>query len=136
MKILGNGVDIVEVGRVRKSVKKWGKQFLNKVFTSRELQYVQKKKNPYESLAARFATKEAVVKAFGERKDRPLSLKQIEIINTKEGVPKIVLHRPDGKGIYPLKKDVREVVVSMSHSKSYAIGTALLIGKAISRKKR
>ena len=135
MKILGNGVDIVEVGRLRKSIRKWGAHFLKKVFTPRELQYVQKKKNRYESLAARFATKEAVVKAFGERKDRPLSLRQIEVVNTKEGVPKIVLHAPDGKGSLRLQKDVGDVVVSMSHSKSYAVGTALLVGKMF-RKKR
>ena len=135
MKILGNGVDIVEVGRLRKSIRKWGVHFLKKVFTPRELQYVQKKKNRYESLAARFATKEAVVKAFGERKDRPLSLRQIEVVNTKEGVPKIILHAPDGKGSLRLQKDVGDVVVSMSHSKSYAVGTALLVGKML-RKKR
>ena len=129
MKILGNGVDIVEVNRIRKSIRKWGRHFLSKVFTLRELQYVQKKKNRYESLAARFATKEAVVKAFRERIDRPLSLRQIEVVNTKEGVPKIVLHAPDGKGSLRLQKDVGEVVVSMSHSKSYAVGTALLVGK-------
>lgn len=129
MKILGNGVDIVEVGRLRKSVRKWGDHFLKKIFTPRELRYVRKKRDPYESLAARFATKEAVVKAFGERKDKPLSLRQIEVVNTKEGVPKIILHALDGKKALRLRKDVREVVVSMSHSRSYAVGTALLIGK-------
>ncbi|MBI4436153.1 MAG: holo-ACP synthase [Candidatus Omnitrophica bacterium] len=135
MKILGNGVDIVEVGRIRKSIQKWGKNFLSKVFTPRELRYVRRKKNRFESLAARFATKEAVVKAFGEREDRPSSLRQIEVVNTKEGVPKIVLHAPNGKGSLQLPKEVVEVVVSMSHSKSYAVGTALLIGKE-TRKKR
>ena len=129
MKILGNGVDIVEVDRIRKSIQRGGKHFLNKVFTVRELQYARKKKNRYESLAARFATKEAVIKAFGERVDRRLSLRQIEVINTQKGVPKIVLHAANGKGSLPLKKDVSEVVVSMSHSKSYAVGTALLVGK-------
>jgi len=135
MKILGNGVDIVEVERIRRSVQKWGKHFLNKVFTVRELRYVQKKKNRYESLAARFATKEAVVKAFGERKERPFSLRQIEVVNTKVGVPKIILHTPNGKGSLRLPKEVAEVVVSMSHSRLYAVGTALLIGKE-SRRKR
>lgn len=129
MKILGNGVDIVEVSRLRRSVRKWGDVFLRKVFTPRELRYVRKKRNPYESLAARFATKEAVVKAFGERPDRPVSLKQIEVINTRIGVPKVFLHAPNGKGGLRLRKDVAEVVVSMSHSRSYAVGTALLIGK-------
>jgi len=129
VRILGNGVDIVEIMRLKKSVKKFGKHFLEKVFTPRELQYVNKKKNPYESLAARFATKEAVVKAFGERRDRPISLKQIEIINSKQGVPKIVLHGPQGQKVHRLRKDVGEIIVSMSHSKSYAVGSALLVGK-------
>ena len=95
----------------------------------------RKRKNSDESLAARFATKEAVVKAFGERKDRPTSLRQIEIVNTKEGVPKIVLHAANGKGLHPLRKDVAELVVSMSHSKAYAVGTALLVGKQNSGKR-
>ena len=119
----------MEVDRIRKNIRKWGKHFLDKVFTPRELHYVRKKKSRFESLAARFATKEAVVKAFGERKDRPLSLRQIEVVNTKEGVPQIVLHVPNGKRSLPLQKDVEDIVVSMSHSKLYAVGTALLVGK-------
>ena len=126
MKILGSGVDIVEVKRVAKSAKKWGKHFLSKIFTARELQYVQKKRNRYESLAARFAVKEAVVKAFGERKDRPTALQQIEIVNTKEGVPQVVFHLPNGKIANRYKG---RIVISMSHSKEYAVGTALLIEK-------
>lgn len=136
MRILGNGVDIVEVARIKRSIRRWGDYFLKRIFTPHELHYVQKKKNPYESLAARFATKEAVIKAFGERKDRPLSLKQVEIINTAQGVPKVVLHGPNGKSLLRLQKDVRDLVVSMSHSRSYAVGTALLVGKKASRKKR
>lgn len=136
MRILGNGVDIVEVARLRKSVQKWGKSFLSKVFTPQELRYVKRKRNPYESLAARFATKEAVVKAFGKRKDRPVSLRQIEVKNSPEGAPQVVLHGPEGKGPFRFREDVADLVVSMSHSKSYAIGTALLVGKARVRKKR
>ena len=126
MKILGSGVDIVEVRRLKQSVRKWGSHFLNKVFTPQELRYVQKKKNRFESLAARFAVKEAVVKAFGERKDRPAALHQIEVKNTKEGVPQVFLH-------YPSKT---KLIISMSHSKEYAVGTAILVAKERPRKNR
>ncbi len=135
MKILGNGVDIVEVDRIRKSVRRYGNFFLKKVFTRWELEYVQRKKNRYESLAARFATKEAVVKAFGERKDRPVSLRQIEVRNSRQGVPKVVFHGPNGRGRHRLRGDITEVVVSMSHSRAYAVGSALLVGKGIPRKR-
>ena len=64
--ILGAGVDIVEIFRMKDAVKRWGEEFLTKIFTPREIKYSNSKKFPYQHLAGRFAAKEAVFKALGD----------------------------------------------------------------------
>jgi len=64
--IIGTGIDIIEVLRIKKALDMWGEKFLNRVFTKRELSYANKKKFSHENLAARFACKEAVLKAQGD----------------------------------------------------------------------
>ena len=88
------------------------------IFSKQELLQLKHRKDPYEGLAARFAVKEAVVKAFGARRDAPKSLLQIEIVKTDRGVPKVKLP----------KKNL-DVLISLSHLREYAIATALLIEK-------
>lgn len=78
--IIGTGVDIIEVYRVKKALDKWGERFLKRVFTERELDYVNTKRFSHESLAARFACKESVLKAFGDTR-RGIQLKEIEVFN-------------------------------------------------------
>ena len=116
MKVLGIGIDIVEVSRLKQAVRNGGSRFMNRVFSKRELVQLKGRRDPYEGLAARFAVKEAVVKAFGARRDAPKSLPQIEILKTRSGVPVVTL---------PTKN--LEVLISMSHSKEYAVASALLL---------
>jgi len=118
MKILGAGIDIVEVSRLKQAIQKRGDPFLKRVFSKRELEQLKKRKDPYEGLAARFAVKEAVVKAFGSRRDAPKSLYEIEILRTENGIPRVTLPR---RGL--------EVLISMSHSREYAVASALLLKK-------
>ena len=66
MRIIGTGVDIVEISRIKKAADKWKEKFLGRVFTEAELKYSYGKKFLYQHLAARFAAKEAVLKAFGD----------------------------------------------------------------------
>ena len=77
--ISGTGVDIIEVDRVKKALDTWGDKFLNRVFTKRELEYVNTKKFSHENLAARFACKESVLKAFGDTRVG-IQLKNIEFL--------------------------------------------------------
>ena len=118
MKILGTGIDIVEVSRFKQAVRKGGARFLNRVFSKRELDQLKRRRDPSEGLAARFAVKEAVVKAFGSRADAPKSLQQIEILKTEKGVPCVTL---------PSKN--LEVFISLSHAREVAIASALLVQK-------
>ncbi len=125
--IVSTGVDIIEVDRVRGAVKKWGESFLKKVFTEKELKYSRKKKNEYQHLAARFATKEAVLKAFGGGWARTLPWNDVEIVNNKNGKPEIKLYREAKK--ISKKRKIESIVVSMSHTKNYAVANAVLTTK-------
>ena len=117
--ILGCGVDIIEVRRIREAVKRWGEDFLKRIFTPRELQAAKDKLSVYEHLAGRFAAKEAVSKAFGIK---DITFKDIEIINREDGKPDCVFI----KG----KKDKFDIHISISHIKNYAVATAIITQKS------
>ncbi len=123
--VLGSGVDIIEVDRVKKAINKWGDSFLNKVFTKKEVVYSKRRRFAYQHLAARFATKEAVLKAFGGGWSRNLPWKDVEIVNDRKGKPEIILYGA-ARTTYD-KKRIKKIVVSMSHTKRYAVANAILI---------
>lgn len=105
------GIDIVDVSRIEEIVKRFGDRFLNRVFTDQELEYTGKKMRMQESLAGRFAAKEAFIKARGE----PAGWKEIEILQ-KNGKPYIVFR---GKTYHE---------VSISHERAFAVAV-VVIGK-------
>lgn len=125
--IVGTGIDIVEVFRMRDAISKWGMNFLTKVFTDKEISYSSSKRFAPQHFAARFAAKEAVVKAFGVARRSPVNWTDIEIFNDEEGKPIIFFKN----GALKLKKQkkVDEVVVSMAHSKNYAVANVILFRK-------
>jgi holo-[acyl-carrier protein] synthase len=126
--ILGMGVDIVEIYRMKDAIKKWGDSFLTKIFTPREIEYSTARRFAHQHFAARFAAKEAVVKAFGEPSKHPIRWTEIEVLNDEEGKPIIEFHNDALK--LKVKKKVGNVVVSMSHSKNYAIANVILTAGA------
>lgn len=123
--IIGTGVDIVEVFRMKDATDRWGDNFLTKVFTAREIRYCNSKRFSYQHFAARFAAKEAVVKAIGQPRKFPVKWTDIEILNDSEGKPMIEF-RGDAAKLKKMKK-IGEVVLSMSHSKNYAIANVILL---------
>lgn len=123
--IFGAGVDIVEVFRMRDAITKWGDNFLSKIFTPREIKYSVSRRFSYQHFAARFAAKEAVVKAFGEPRKSPIKWTDIEVLNDKEGKPVIEFH--DDALKLKKNKKVDDIIVSMSHSKNYAIANVILL---------
>ena len=127
--IFGTGVDIVEVFRMRDAIDKWGDNFLKKIFTDREIGYSNSKRFSCQHFAARFAAKEAVVKAFGEPKKFPIKWTEIEVLNDDEGKPTIKFHEDALK--LKNKKKVDSVILSMSHSKNYAIASVILLKKKL-----
>jgi len=117
--IIGTGVDITEVKRLRQAIEKWGQAFLHRVFTLEELENAKTRGSLYQHLAGRFAAKEAVFKALG---DSSLTWKDVRILNDKEGKPHCVIFHPRGKKI--------EVHISISHVKTYAVANAIITEKA------
>lgn len=114
------GIDLVEIQRIEHAVKRTPR-FLQRVFTSREVHYCMEKKNPYPSLAVRFAAKEAVRKLHPEMSRG--KFQDIEVINDESGRPSILLH-----GLV-LEKSRQELIgninVSLSHSENHAIASVI-----------
>jgi holo-[acyl-carrier protein] synthase len=127
MNILGIGVDIVEIDRMKAAINKWGAHFLNKIFTEREIKYSNSKRFCHQHFAARFAAKEAVVKAFGGTNKYPIQWTDIEILNDKEGRP-VVEFSGDAIKLKELK-NIDQVMLTLSHSKHYAVANAMLLTK-------
>jgi holo-[acyl-carrier protein] synthase len=125
--ILGTGVDIVEISRIRKAAGKWNSKFLDRVFTEGELDYARNKKFLYQHLAARFAAKEAVLKAFGDESINRMEWKEIEIVNNKDGKPVVKLAGEARRTM--LKKKVSDIIISLSHTKNYAVANAILVSR-------
>ena len=90
MEIYGIGTDIIEISRIKNAINNTA-LFKSKVYTKKEIEYIEKKRNPYASYAGRFAAKEAVSKAFGTGV-YGFSLKDIEILNDELGKPYVILY--------------------------------------------
>lgn len=118
MMIIGSGIDIIEVDRLKKAIDKWGDSILKRIFTKKELACAKTRKFDIQHLAGRFAAKEAVLKALSNSQ---LALKDIEILNNGDGKP---ICRLISKGRYP------KVVLSISHAKDYAVANAIAIKKS------
>ena len=130
----GIGIDIVEIRRLERASKKWGKAFLEKVYTPRELAYSFSKRYPAQHLAARFAAKEAIFKALGEVTSDFVGWKNVEILNDPFGKPVVHWHGDAEK--IRTKKKLKGALVSLSHTENYAVATAMLIFKRSKTKNR
>lgn len=123
--ILGIGIDIIEIDRIRESADKYGDHFLKKIFTEKELEYCMGKNNKYQHLAARFAAKEAVYKALASGWHESSSWQSIEIYNEPNGLPLVKLHGELGKFL----SDEESLRISMSHSRDYVACVAIIYKK-------
>ena len=117
------GVDIVEISRVRAIHRRHGQRFFDRVLTQREQSYCLTKGDPYPSIAARIAAKEAVAKAFGVGIGA-LKWTSIAVESMHSGAPKVLL---DASGKKIMKKmGGKEVLLSLSHTGDIAIATAIV----------
>ncbi|MGA2241332.1 MAG: holo-ACP synthase [Verrucomicrobiota bacterium] len=124
--ILGIGIDIIEVARIASSYEKFGERFVNRVLHADEIAYCLSHKNPAPFIAARFAAKEAISKAFGTGISAQLGWQDMEIRREDSGKPFVVLH---GKGKKLFKScRAKRLLVSLSHTANYAAATAVLEG--------
>jgi holo-[acyl-carrier protein] synthase len=116
--ILGTGVDITEVRRLKQAVDKWGDAFLRRVFTEGELENAKTRGSRFQHLAGRFAAKEAIFKAMG---DPGLNWQDVEILNDRDGKPCCRILNSKGAKL--------QVIVSISHVKTYAVANAIITKK-------
>ena len=90
--ILGTGIDLAEVPRIRASIERYGDRFLTRIYTEHERSYVERKANRFERYAARFAAKEAGMKALGTGWRRGVTWQDFEVANLPSGRPTLRLH--------------------------------------------
>lgn len=123
--ILGIGIDIIEIERIKKSVDQYGDHFLTKIYTETEIEYAKSKYNMYQHFAARFAAKEAIYKALSSDTDKIYSWHDVEIYNERNGLPKVNFY---GELKDYLNED-KQLKISMSHSENYVTCVAILFTK-------
>ena len=118
------GIDIIEIERIKEAINRWGDRFLNRIYTPWEINYCREKVFPEYSFAARFASKEAVLKAIGTGADKGIKWTSIEVVNDRNGQPSVKL----GGRVRELIGS-GEILISMSHSRNYAVAQAILVEK-------
>ena len=122
MKIL-TGTDIIEINRIKESIESLGESFKNKIYTSKEIEYCESKRNSkYQHYAGRFAAKEAIYKAVSPLLEHKfdISWHNAEVINDENGNPKI--------RFLDIKLDkIKNIDISISHCKEYAVATVVVM---------
>jgi holo-[acyl-carrier protein] synthase len=124
--IVGSGVDLAEVARIGAAVERFGERFLRRVFTPAEIAYVERKANRLERYAARFAAKEAGMKALGTGWRRGVRWRDFEVLNLPSGRPTLRLH---GKAReYAERMGVKNITLFLTHTREQALANVLLEG--------
>jgi holo-[acyl-carrier protein] synthase len=121
--ILGIGSDLAEVDRISKSVERFGDRFLTRIYTADERAYAMRKANWAERLAARFAAKEAGMKALGTGLSRGISWQHLEVANEASGRPTLRLY---GAAVAIANAmGVKRISVSLTHTKAMAFAVVI-----------
>ena len=113
------GLDIVEIARIEKALARWGERFLHRVYTERELELYRDR---VPELAARFAAKEAVMKALGTG-NRGVAWREIEVLRNQRGAPQVYLHGRASLQAHRL--GMKELAISLTHSREYALASVI-----------
>jgi holo-[acyl-carrier protein] synthase len=116
--IVGLGIDIAEVGRVKAAIERYGETFLRRVYTANERQYCERFKNKYERYAGRFAAKEAAMKALGTGWSRGVRWVDVEVVREKGGRPTIRLAGEAANVASRL--NVKNIALSITHTADQA----------------
>jgi holo-[acyl-carrier protein] synthase len=122
--ILGVGIDIIEVARIQASHERFGERFLNRILHPNEIKYCLSHKAPAPFLAARFAAKEAISKAFGTGIGAQLGWRDMEVGRKESGEPFVILHEAGQKLLQ--SRGARVVLISLSHTQAHAAAVAVL----------
>jgi holo-[acyl-carrier protein] synthase len=122
--IVGSGVDIAEVGRIRESIARFGDRFLHRIFTEGEIRYCERKASRFESYAARFAAKEAGMKALGTGWSRGLRWRDIEVVRPKGQRPTLQFHGEAAN--VAARLGTKNIALSITHTSEQALAHVIL----------
>ena len=122
--ILGTGVDLAEVPRVRHLVERYGERYIERIYTPAEIAYVERKANRFERYAARFAAKEAGMKAIGTGWRHGVTWQDFEVANLPSGKPTLRLHGVAARIAGEL--GVRHISLSLTHTAEYGLAHVIL----------
>jgi holo-[acyl-carrier protein] synthase len=129
MSVVGTGVDLVECARIQRSIDRFGDHFLRRVFTDGEIEYSMSMKFPARHLAARFAAKEAVSKAFGTGIGKAMGWRDIDVRKKPSGEPFLVLSGPAQD--LAARRGITSALITLSHTEHHAMAAVVLEGAAI-----
>jgi holo-[acyl-carrier protein] synthase len=122
--IIGTGIDITEVPRIAATIARFGERFLHRIFTEGEIRYCDAKTNSAERYAARFAAKEAAMKAIGTGWNHGVTWRDVEVRRMPGGRPTITFH---GKAAeFAAKLGAKHVALSLTHTAEHAIAQVIL----------
>ena len=124
--ILGTGVDLAEVGRIRDAIERYGDRFIRHIYTDAEIAYVERKANKFERYAGRFAAKEAGMKAIGTGWKRGVRWQDFEVSNLPSGRPTLRLHGEAER--IAGKMGVTSISLSITHTAELGMAHVILEG--------
>jgi holo-[acyl-carrier protein] synthase len=124
MGVIGIGVDLVECARIQHSLDRFGDRFLRRVFTDGEIEYATSMKFPARHLAARFAAKEAVSKAFGTGIGKSMGWRDIDVRKKPSGEPYLVLS--GGAEVLAKERSITNALITLSHTDNHAMAMIVL----------
>ena len=122
--IVGTGVDLAEVPRIRASIERFGARFIERIYTPAEIAYVERKANRWERYAARFAAKEAGMKAIGTGWRHGVGWRDFEVANLPSGKPTLRLHGVAAR--VAEKLGVRNLSLSITHTAELGMAHVIL----------
>jgi holo-[acyl-carrier protein] synthase len=122
--IIGSGIDIAEVPRIREAIDRFGQRFIERIYTSGEIRYCDSKANRIERYAARFAAKEAAMKALGTGWNHGVRWRDCEVVRLPGGRPTISFHGKAGE--IAVKLGMKNAALSISHTADQAIAQVIL----------
>jgi holo-[acyl-carrier protein] synthase len=122
--IVGTGIDLAEVPRIRASIERFGSKFIQRIYTPLEIAYVERKANRYERYAARFAAKEAGMKAIGTGWRRGVRWQDFEVANLPSGKPTLRFYGVAAE--VARKLGVRNVALSLTHTREAGMAHVIL----------
>jgi holo-[acyl-carrier protein] synthase len=125
--IVGTGVDLAETPRIRASVERFGRKFVERIYTPREIAYVERKANRYERYAARFAAKEAGMKAIGTGKSAGVLWRDIEVVRGRGGPPQLEFHGAARRHFDRL--GATKALITITHTAQLAIVHVMLVAE-------